>query len=141
MEVVDFSAIEKRIKIVRDIFLEGMMLRNKLFDENNESQYVEVEHLKFLVGALFHLIFDVEFERTCYNEAHAAMSLEERNEADKHLRECIGHTVEVIESIEDMRQYGGFECEGLEIFEHDCYVVLKDLKREYQKLLKKIAVE
>lgn len=113
------------------------MLRNKLFYENNESQYVEMEHLKFLVDALFHLIFDVEFERTCYNETHAAMTLEERSGADKRLRECICHAVESIESIEDMRQYGGFACKGVEEFEHDCYAVLKYLKREYQKLLKK----
>lgn len=133
------GATEKRIKIVRDLFFEGMSLRNKLFDENNERQYVEVEHLKYVVGTLFHLIFDVEFERTCCNEVHSATTLEEREKANKDLRECILHAVDRIESIEDMRQYGGFECAGLEEFEYHCYAELKDLKREYQKLLKTMA--
>ena len=137
MNAMELGATEKRIKMVRNLFFEGMTLRNKLFDESSESQYAEVEHLKYVVGTLFHLVFAVEFEQICCNEVYAAKTLEEREKANKNLRECVLHAVESIKSIEDMRQYGGFKCVGLDELEHRCYAELKDLKREYQKLLKK----
>ena len=54
LNAMELGATEKRIKMVRNLFFEGMTLRNKLFDESSESQYAEVEHLKYVL--LFALI-------------------------------------------------------------------------------------